>query len=476
MNWKLLGFNKNIYFCDPLQINADGKKLLLGREIEINTYISEILGEKRSIKIISDDVGVGKTSFINICQYICYRPQINGELDIEKNQLILPSFRSIQINNDDNYESFTYKITKVLSNNIYNYYRENELDIPDELLDHLEYWIKIKKQVSTTSGSLGATFLGSGGQFSKQSATYSFQELRDPIYAFDFILQIFLKYSGYDGVFLLIDNLDIVDSNQIVNILDEIRDDFLIKENVHWILIGNRELGNNLNVRSRRLRGFFTGTQIRLNRLSNKAFLTAIDTRSRMFSINDPEMIKEITSQKNKIRKKRYHLEYTNNYKFMTPLDEKSHLMIYEFAHFELRETFRIYTDLTFRAFQYIILYDQLSIDDTFRYLFEFCEEETSELIMKPKDKKILSKLYLKGFVSNYNYKIFGYKSASGFDTLLRSYSKQGYLLLKEDNKNYQYEISWKLEALAMTGKLNKKATDLSTKKHYSQWTEVIDS
>ena len=108
MIWKHLGFKRNIFFVDPLAPSREDIDLFVGRDQEIKEYLIDVLSDKRSLKIVTGDIGVGKTTFVNACQYYSYDRRTPFELGFHLPQ-VLPCFEKIQIRESDTIDGFTEK-------------------------------------------------------------------------------------------------------------------------------------------------------------------------------------------------------------------------------------------------------------------------------------------------------------------------------------------------------------------------------
>ena len=108
------------------------------------------------------------------------------------------------------------------------------------------------------------TVFGSGGNVDRQANTYEAQEIRDPITAFNNLLSHILNETNISGIFMFVDNLDIVDNRSIIRVLDEVRDSYFTLDNVYWLLVGQKGLGELISGGSRRLGGYLTGVEIPL--------------------------------------------------------------------------------------------------------------------------------------------------------------------------------------------------------------------
>ena len=464
MIWDDLGYKRNIYFKEPLPIDKLGVNLLSGRDLEIVDFLNDCTNDNKCLKVISGDVGIGKTSFANACQFVCYSEN-KLNVSAEPKAKLLPSFKKIELNNHDNINSFSIKAIISLTTNINSHFINEGKKIPGPIKEYIDYWTKIKLKTSSGGLSIGATILGSGGQIDRQTDTFEANEVRDQLAAFENLLRLILNLTNISGIFMLIDNIDTIDNKHIIRILDEIRDSYFTLNNVYWILIGQKGLGEIISGGSRRLGGYLTGSEISLSKISSSMFLNAIQEREKAFRITDKEDMKRFKNRRKKISKLIKGQEVPD-YSIYPPLDEQTHKMIYEFAHFELREAFKICYDITIRVQEYIIANGQLYLQDAFNYLVEYCDTITSYIDSFEDYKHILSKIYLKNEVNNSAHDAFGYSTASGFESILRKFKNNGLLIPKTVGTKKFYEVSWRLEAMALCDILGKDCTKSAYDKH----------
>jgi len=454
--------------------------VLCGRDDDINHFITETFSDNKCLKIITGEVGAGKTSFVNACQQICYEP--GHELYTNYiNKGILPSFKKIEITNNDNFNSFSIKAVISLSANIRSHFTNTGEKMPEPLRDYIEYWTNIKLQANLGGFSIGASILGCGGQIGINEGSYLYQEITDPHNSFTQIVKLFLRNTSIKGVFMLIDNIDIVRETELIRVLDEIRDSYFLEEHVYWILVGQRGLSEIISSKSRRLGGYITGTELYLDKVSPKMFLKAISEREAAFKIRDNKKLEEFKNLRRKQAiqnvlykvdiKEMPNIKYIDKYadfNIFPPLDESTHLMIYDFSHRELRESFKICYDICLKAQEYIKSHGQLSLRIAMNNLIEYCDSMTSLMDFKSDYIDILNKIYLMNGVTNDKYEAFNYQSASGFDSLLRNFANNGLLIKKEQKRKKFYEISWRLEALAICGWLGDECLDKSHLNYFS--------
>ncbi|GEM_PF-3355827 len=68
--WHKLGFSENPYNTKPLNVQREDVDLLMGRESEQIEFLTTIESSNEGVFVISGVPGVGKTSFLNIQQYL----------------------------------------------------------------------------------------------------------------------------------------------------------------------------------------------------------------------------------------------------------------------------------------------------------------------------------------------------------------------------------------------------------------------
>ncbi len=466
MIWENLGYKRNIYFIEPLSIDDLGTSLLCGRDNEISQFIDDCFSDNKCLKVIGGDVGIGKTSFVNACQFICYKPKGFKLASSYLNKKILPSYKKVELSDRDDINSFSLKSVISLTTNINTHFMNTGEKIPHSIKDYIDYWTKVR--LKTSSGGLGVQVASFGMSYT--SNTYESQEMRDPLTAFYQLLNNILDETDLSGVFMLLDNIDTFKREiNLVRILDEIRDSFFTSDNIYWILVGQKGLGQLISSQSRRLGGYLTGQEITLQKLQPKVFLYAIEKREKSLRLSNESDLKTFRENRKKIAKsKKGKLDV--DYTIYPPLDDTTHTMIYEFTHFELRETFKICSDTTIRAQEYVKANGQLLSEHAFNYLIEYSDKMTSTIYDINHYKGFLSKIYRKREVSNSEYKKYGYKTASGFESVLRKFAHKGLLLSRTKDKIKLYEASWIVEAMALCNLLDEGCNQLA----YAKYSDLL--
>ncbi|MFQ6056623.1 MAG: hypothetical protein ACE5J3_11655, partial [Methanosarcinales archaeon] len=255
--WKELGFKENPYDPRPLKPVEEDAKLFVGRSEESKQFAINVSSLKGGSIIVEGRIGVGKTSFVNIQQYRCWKSIKN----------FLPSFETVLI--QDNTDSLTFMLSS-LSNALHSLmkiHREKEIK-------NNQVFNEVLNNISKTS------VLGSGAGATKTIAPSQPIAVVMPTIlhlAGKFIKE--LQKFGYEGVIIPINNLDIIDESIVANFLSQIRDIALIREGFIWVLIGQEGLFSALESKAPRVSEVITGSPILLKPLSLREVKQAIERR-----------------------------------------------------------------------------------------------------------------------------------------------------------------------------------------------------
>lgn len=282
--WESLGFKDNPYSAYPLSASAEDFGLFVGREQEGNDFRLNASTGERALMIVEGDVGVGKTSFVNIQQRISWKKIKSGMPHL------LPSFQVIQLSLNMTKVEF---ILSVLSNVLYSVrkiYGKAKIK-QSETLSNIEGLVN--QQIDSRTGiSFGATILGTGMQVGRQQTVTVTQPVAVvPQALLNTLDELYnsIKGLGFDGIFVPINNVDILPEDFAIDFLNELRDLFLIREGYWSTLITGMGFFPILESRAPRLSEMFVGHPIVLNPLDLNQVLEAISKRINKLRV-DPEI------------------------------------------------------------------------------------------------------------------------------------------------------------------------------------------
>jgi hypothetical protein len=439
-------------------VSEVGRRLLCGRFTELDNLVSALAFGDRSLILVGGPAGVGKTSLVNVSQYVCYHPEESSEWHYDVPRL-LPCFRAIEISKEDGVRAFIARVCCALANNMAVHYNTQGSYPPERLAEHISYWRDVKVEVSPPGGGFGVSAAGFGMQGQRSSAVTALQELQDPMAGFDLLLGQFLESEEVDGVILVLDNVDTLDMDYATNLLDAVRDAVLVRDGIHWIVIGQPSLAHDLNERSRRLSGHVKGSQHTLGHLTSEEFLHAIGERAHALRLRSPEDLQELRAFWLKIGRQ---IEvdgkvFPEEIPIEPPLTPGVHRAAYDFAHREFREAFRICGFITHRAFDTIINAGSLPPAESFQHLRTFCRDEAANVELDDRRLAVLEHAHRNGSVSTDAFAELGYDRPQGLASGLASLSRKGYLRLAKSG----YTPTWIVEALALCGRLGMRSEAL---------------
>lgn len=430
--WNLLGFKENILFNSPIEIEEKAPDLLAGRDNELIDFAQEILSNETCIKIVTGKAGVGKTSFLNVLQYLFYKKSdYFKNLNIYKQ--ILPNFHRVELVNKDNLETVLEKILKSLSKNIRDYYAENPVAMPREIKDLTNYWIGLKDEETTTERDLeinaGIIKIGT-----KTSVTEILINKQDAEYSFEVLLKLLRKNTDFEGAFILFDNLENLTNDNIIRILNEIRDKVLIKKHMYYLLISSdTQILSNIHSGAKRLSGIINPIDIELKALSNNQILYAIEERLNIFK-----------QKKSDVK--------------LLPFAEYLLYQTYAFTDYELRETFNILNYICQRAFsiqQVINDYNenkyQISYVTGIDFLIEYCEKIHKKFDLFNLDRLRLAIIYTS---DNYHFASLKFKNKKELNLYLESLCTQNLLEKHRKEDTIVYKKTFKFEMMAVANKI----------------------
>jgi hypothetical protein len=394
--WELLGFNKNILFNTPIEIEENAPNLLSGRTNELVDLIKEILADEKLLKIVSGKTGIGKTSFLNVLQYLFYtKSDFFKDINIYKK--LLPCYHRIELRNEDNLESVFIKVLKSLSKSIKEHYANTDSKTPQEIKEIINYWLGLKSEDSASEQSSELHF-----KIVKSTTNTSLSDIylnkTDPSYSFKVLIELIIQHTDLKGVFLIFDNLEIVDTKNLIGILNEIRDEILLKKDVYYLIItADHSLLSKIHSDSKRVSGVINSVEVELKPLNNFQLSNAIEERIQVFSNGKNE---------------HHYLPFTEDLLYK----------IFQFTNKDLRETFKILQFITLKGFSsqakianYCNGTFQIEFTEGIDYLVEYAEKICQKTQIDIFNKELLSKLYLANTISINEYSKYNFCNEQQF-------------------------------------------------------------
>ncbi len=218
--WELYGVRSNPFSTAPILVKGGIIPLecFIGRHEQIK-QLGKIFGSKGGSRtLVYGDVGVGKTSFVNVVRHHA----------VEKGYFT--PFKEIAIQNDWNPDKF-------ILNTLAGIYTTLKVSKPgaigDETYSKLESFI----DVGFSDTNLSLEILGVGGGYGKERKTTN--QITSFILT-DFFMQICREINEKTGHDIIIhyNNIELLSEKNIKNLFENLRDFFQI-EGVHFVFVGN---------------------------------------------------------------------------------------------------------------------------------------------------------------------------------------------------------------------------------------------
>jgi Cdc6-like AAA superfamily ATPase len=425
--WDKLGFNENPYNTKPLRVSKEDVNLLIGRSEESIDFATALESSNNGVIILSGVPGVGKTSFLNIQQYLLEQDKMDfGPKVIAARQLC-------PVQTSDIAKDITLRALTSLVRSVEFYCSTNNKKLPKNT-DKIRNWLG---QKSSTSGfDFGISVLGFGGNFGREItlppiSEITYETLLDIITA---IVNECVQDFKVHNLIIVLDNIENLNEGSLKEILMTFRDTLFSIEHLYWILIGQSGLASLIQTLDSRVFQRLT-TSIELNAITNEELKLAIDARIEKF-------------HKNKSGK--------------SPVSERIYKKLYNCSNGEIRFVFKYCSAICIAFAQNIrkilmkendktdwdgIIGDHM-ISNEFKdefaelYLMEVVKKEFDGLNLKAKDKEILKKIGDKKQARPKDFREYNIKTMQDFSSnYLNRLANQGLLLRKQEGRAVLFEL-----------------------------------
>ncbi len=270
MFWRDFGLEANPYDSKPLLTNKEDRRLFVGREKELQKLDTILRGDISGIILVEGEVGVGKTSFVNIFQY-----------DAWKKCRVLPAFEKIELTK--NTDSINFMLS-VFSNMIFNL--EKTLDYRS-LMRYPIHRNARKLITQSIDKGWGGNFTIAGfgsGENSKQTTTVLLPSILNLM---DKWIEFVMEKTDFDAIVMIIDNLDIMSDDHIIDFLNSMRDNLLARKHIWWIIIGEKGLLSVIERKAHRVGAIIAGKPIVIDPMSENEINNMIKIRYQNLTIKN---------------------------------------------------------------------------------------------------------------------------------------------------------------------------------------------
>ncbi|MFF7795136.1 hypothetical protein [Streptomyces sp. NPDC007991] len=274
--WRELGFASNPYVVKPLPSSADGRELLVGRDVELRALLRRIEEGDTHI-VLEGPNGVGKTSLVAVAAWVASQRFQRRETV----QLYLPLPEALQIKEDASefISDCYFAIARAFLDN------EEVLKRADRKVPKtrdVKAWLEAPvlkgRGLNLTSPFGGGGLTGSAA--ANSSTGFSNAGFRATIRSW--LREAFPEGTG--GLVGVIDNLELLETSAAARrLLEEIRDPVLQLGGMRWVLCGARGIARSVAT-TPRLNGVLSDP-IEITPVADEYIPSLIDTRLLHYSV-----------------------------------------------------------------------------------------------------------------------------------------------------------------------------------------------
>jgi hypothetical protein len=426
MIWRHLGFEKDIFFITPLRPLKEDIKLFVGREEEIKKFLFDTLNGERSLKVISGKIGVGKTTFVNACQYYSFSDEPPADIQFSLLR-VLPCYEKIQLSESDDLHAFVIKALFAITHSVRAFTDENRIELKDEIKDIVEYFQNISIKTGTGGKSLGGQIAGFGLSISGGGSSKTITDLHGTRRFVESLVDYCRTDLNFEGFFVLVNNLDILSKRHIVSLINEGRDTLFDISGVYWILIGQEGLGSLIETEVERVADYLSGTELKITPLGEDKLREIMRIRTEGLRVRPGAIC---------------------------PIEDTALIIFHRMSLSELRSTFRICGEVVTRVISKEPDLKRISLPKAMDAFAAYANERAKALELTDNNKGILSDVYNRKSCRPKDYREFGYNSSAGFISALQSLVKKKLLSVEEKGNARIYHPTGMTMIAGITGAL----------------------
>jgi hypothetical protein len=274
--WVSLGFKASPYDARPLRPLPEDAELLVGREKEAVEFCTTLDATQEGVYVLSGPPGVGKTSFLNVQQYHL----ASGTSPFGPHLMAAEEMCTVQPG--DSPRAIAIRVLESLIRSVAIDCTATGKKVPKPI-EELQGWLF---EGGGKGYSLGISIAGFGGSFGRTStlapvSNISLEGVRDAIQA---TAGEIVNNLGYEGCFVVLDNLENLEDTELSDLLMTFRDTLFMIPRVWWILIGQSGLASLIQTLDPRVYQRLAGSGLELPPLTFDELNEAIQRRVSRFS------------------------------------------------------------------------------------------------------------------------------------------------------------------------------------------------
>ena len=272
--WTEFGFSQTPYRTTPLAPNDFDYELFTSRARgESASFLTAMDSSDGSFVIVSGDVGIGKTSFVNIQQHLLS----NGGAGFGPS--LIPCFTSTPLGQEDTPVALARRFAHEAISNIERYCGQTNLAVPSACAKIREWMFSHKPMTSGYQITVGPLGIGRTVVV-PPAADATLETWRD-------VLQLLATETrdqlNVQGFIVCMENAENCEIRDLAKLLMGYRDILFVIEGIWWILIGPSHLYEQLAIADRRVSQRIKGSGIELSHFTTEEFHDLIERRVKAY-------------------------------------------------------------------------------------------------------------------------------------------------------------------------------------------------
>lgn len=279
--WSAYGFRASPYGTEPVRPDAEGARLLVGRENELRK-LGLLLNSSATHPTIEGENGVGKTSLVAVAGYKARRQYETGKTTV----LLIPLREAFQMTPSETIEAFIrrlyFTVAQAFIEN-HSLMKDAGLPVPDT--GDIEKWLNSPIFTSRSGGASAVGFGATGGYGESASGSAGFTEAGFRNAVEQWLREAF-PTRQHGGFICVLDNLELLQTHRAArDLLEALRDSAFNRPGLRWVLCGARGIMRSA-ASSSRLQGVL-GEPMELTSLADEFVPDVIARRLEAFRTRD---------------------------------------------------------------------------------------------------------------------------------------------------------------------------------------------
>lgn len=404
--WAALGFSASPYNVQPLKVDEKHVPLLVGRANDGVRFCTFVDSGSEGVIVVSGPPGVGKTSFLNIFQYLLESKNAACGPHLLAARSLCP------LQGDDDARTIALRVLQTLLKNVNEFCLQSSRTTPSQIHRLLE-WVGGRQDVSwdfAISEICESEPNNSRSVRMPEISDATFENFQDAI---SVVVSEIVTELKMEGVFIALDNVENLEDERLADLLMSFRDTLFSVSNVWWVIIGQSGLYSLIQALDPRVTDRITGSPLELEAIELDELTLAVDQRVEKF-----------------------HVQKSGK----APLSSEVHKKLYDASFGEIRFVFKYCNTICLEvvaglrqelikrkvalndaavneAIGKLLVGHQIPDELALGVLGEVVKREITGLGLRPKDKLLLRSIGEKGSARSRDFKEFGFSSGQDFSS-----------------------------------------------------------